>query len=66
MGQDEVMKILERENRWMTQREIEELAGGSRNINHSLNRLHKYGEILKKEFQMDEVFRKKIYKWRMA
>ena len=49
MGQDNVLKVLKREKKWMTPQEIAKKIGiNSGNVSVSLRRLFKGGEVLKK------------------
>ena len=50
MGQDEILKLLKKEKKWMTQKEIVlKLNIGGNCANTSLRKLVKYNEVKRKE-----------------
>jgi len=50
MGQGDILKIIEKEGKWMTQSEIlKKVNSGSSSVNHSLKKLVEFKEIDVKE-----------------
>lgn len=63
MSQESVYKLLKKKDEWMSTEEITNKLGNSRScILHSLSKLNKWGEIMKKE---KKEFNHYIYLWRI-
>lgn len=64
MSQADIIKLLEKENRWMGIDEIaKKINTNKNNVSKSLRTIYKFGEVLKKKGKIQGIFRLKTL-WR--
>ena len=65
MAQEDVLKLLKKEKRWLSTKKIaEKLKIGRGTVDLNLNKLYKYGEVFKKEGLVNDYSKLKCLFWK--